>query len=585
MRSTTLSFLIVLGAALLVAPPLGGCVSREPGWGKPTTLDFHLNKDVAIPERPVVIFLCDGLSKKLFEQMLDAGELPHIKHYLVDRGVRVRSAVVSTPTITYAGLATYATGRLPGHHGILGNKWFDPYLMVSQDYTEIDTMSLVDDDIRGQTIYELLDREKSAVVLSQINRGCTNFYENWYVAGIAWFCGAYRNVDMSTTARLQNIAEQANRDKRWPDLVTLYYPSTDAVAHLHGIASPEYREMFTVTDNEIGDACKAFEQQGFLDRTLLVLVTDHGMVDTPNHVNLKHLMAEAGLRVYTKKLDDQPSYYQQRAARFEDSDVVVTVDGNRFAKLYFRIPGFAWSHRPTLDELRHYPLRTAAGPLPDRRKSWSEPPRSDLVTLDLIDTCLKMPATDMAAWADRALPEPHVHIFTTNGHGLITRRESNGHKEYSYTVAEGRDPLGYSDQPKAKSLLDGQFHTSAQWLDATIGTPCPDYIVQLTEMFDSSRAGDLALFAKPGWDFRLGNTGGHGGLSPAEILTPMIFAGGGLPRGQSIPYARTVCLVPTVIDYVRGQKEPTLFRDFDGDSLLDILRAAGQNDTSQKPLP
>jgi hypothetical protein len=215
---------VLIAAMLVAALPSAGCIKnlgRDPGWGKPTTLDFHIDKNVVVPDHCAVVFLCDGLQKAIFDQMLAAGELPNIQHYLIERGVYVEQAVTSLPTVTYADISALSTGRYPGHTGILGNKWFDPSRLVSQDYTEIDTMALVCDDIIGPTVYELLDHERSVVVLTQINRGCTRFYENWMRAGVAWFFKMFRTVNMSTTARLQNTAEAANRDKAWPSLVTL----------------------------------------------------------------------------------------------------------------------------------------------------------------------------------------------------------------------------------------------------------------------------------------------------------------------------------------------------------------------------
>jgi hypothetical protein len=62
-----------------------------------------------------------------------------------------------------------------------------------------------------------------------------------------------------------------------------------------------------------------------------------------------------------------------------------------------------------------------------------------------------------------------------------------------------------------------------------------------------------------------------------ETIVPLIVAGGGLPQGTRLPYARTVAVAPTVFEFIRGRKPSTVFQNFDADSLLDILRAAGQN--------
>ncbi len=550
----------------------GGCVrnlGREPGWGKPTTLLFDLDDGLTIPDRPVVIFFVDGLHRGTFERMLAAGELPHIRHFLVDRGVWIREAATCLPTVTYAVSTSYITGRFPGHHGVLGNKWFDPRYLELQDYTTIGTMGLVDDDIRGPTVYEMLEPEDTVAVLTQVNRGCDRFYENWMRVGVAWYFRMWRNVSMSTTARLQNTVRRANRTGRWPDLIMLYYPATDEVAHRYGIESETYREAIRTFDKEVGDACKAFEKEGFLERTLRVMVTDHGMAPVGRHVDLAKLLREKGLRVWKRRLNEQEGDYQKRCNELDEYDAVVVVDSDRFAKLTFRLSGCSWSHRPSLDELRDL----LASPSSEQSTNGSP---EDMVTM-----LCGLPAVELGAYSDRGRPETRVTVFGSGGTGVITRRTRAGTSRYRYDVRSGEDPLGYGAHESAARLCDGRFHSADEWIKAAHGSDYPDLVPQLPEMFDARRAGDLCLFARAGWDFGRTNRAGHGGLTRGETVVPMIFAGAGLPQGTTIVGpARTVSLVPTIVEHVRGLRDPELFRHFDCDSLLDILRRAGQNDAS-----
>jgi hypothetical protein len=196
---------------------------------------------------------------------------------------------------------------------------------------------------------------------------------------------------------------------------------------------------------------------------------------------------------------------------------------------------------------------------------------------DLIQTLLALDGVLLAVHGDRGYPESHVEIMSTAGDAVVTRVRQDGKKLYSYRVSRGQDPLGYTQAPAAAALSDGRLHTADQWLAATIATEYPDFVSQLPEMFDSPRAGDLALFAQRGWDFANGSHGGHGGLTRDETVVPMVFAAPDLPQGARLPYARTVALVPTLIDWLRGRKDPAIFRYFDADSLLDNLRAAREN--------
>jgi hypothetical protein len=167
----------------------------------------------------------------------------------------------------------------------------------------------------------------------------------------------------------------------------------------------------------------------------------------------------------------------------------------------------------------------------------------------------------------------------TDSIAAIVRRESDdGGASYAYGVLKGRDPLGYTAHPQARALMNGRFHSADKWLAATIDSDHPDLVRQIPEMFDSPRTGTSVLFAAPGWDFGTASKSGHGGVTRDELVTTMIFAGAGLPKGKTLPYGHSVAVVPTIVHFIRGQKDPAVFRQFDADSLLDNLRAAGEND-------
>lgn len=552
---------------------LSGCATpsaTHPGEPAPYTLVLNLHKDVAIPDRPVVVFFCDGLRKKMFDAMLAAGELPNIKHFLVERGVSVDQAVVPQPTVTYPNTTAYLTGLYPGHTGVTGNVWFDPRSLIYRNYKTPETMEMVDDDIKAPTLFEMLDRETSAVVLCQTNRGATHFYENYIIGGCEWALQMFHDLNISVTARLENVAAAANQARRWPDLTFLYYPGTDLTGHAYGIDSPRYHEALIDFDIEVGNVCKAFEKEGFLDRTLLVLVTDHGFVNTPRHADVTAMLKANGLKVYDKRPDDNSAYYQQRYEKFNPYDVVAVVDADRFAKLCFHIPGYQWTHRPTTDEMKI--LFAARATACHNGQPCPVDPIAELLHVD---------GVQFIVHSDRGAPETRVEVFAADGRAVITRRlDAEGRKSYAYQVAEGRDPFAYSQHRASAALCGGTFHSADEWLAATIDGEYPDLPVQFPELFDSERAGDLCLFAKPGWDFHHTNLGGHGGITRNEIVVPFIFAGAGLPGGASIPTARTVALAPTVLHFIRGQRDAALFARFDADSLLDILRAARQNTPS-----
>jgi arylsulfatase A-like enzyme len=138
---------------------------------------------------------------------------------------------------------------------------------------------------------------------------------------------------------------------------------------------------------------------------------------------------------------------------------------------------------------------------------------------------------------------------------------------YKYRVMQGEDPLGYTSDPNARALCDGEYHASHDWLAAPAALAHPDIVPQQGEAFDSPRSGDIIIFAAPGWAFSLDYVGGHGGIERDEMLMPMYFAGPGLPPGGKVHAARLVDLVPTVLDLMGWRDSVERPHRFDGASI------------------
>jgi len=99
----------------------------------------------------------------------------------------------------------------------------------------------------------------------------------------------------------------------------------------------------------------------------------------------------------------------------------------------------------------------------------------------------------------------------------------------------------------------------------------PDLPVQLIEMFDSRRAGDIAVFAASGWDFARENVAGHGSVLAEDMAVPLLVAGPGIPNG-TLATARTVDLAPTIVDMLDPARRALY--PMDGKSILPELRSA-----------
>ena len=106
-------------------------------------------------------------------------------------------------------------------------------------------------------------------------------------------------------------------------------------------------------------------------------------------------------------------------------------------------------------------------------------------------------------------------IIVRNRLGKSLVSAANGTISYEFDAV---DPLGYNTC----------YHnlSSREALIETYDTKYPDGLVQLLQIFRSSRAGDLVLSAEPGYDLRARyeypeHRATHGGLTAEQMLIPL----------------------------------------------------------------
>ena len=521
-KTRALLYLLLVAAAC-------GCAPDDPPR-------VQLAPATVVPDRCGLVFWVDGMDTDHFARLLEAGKLPSISRYLIDRGVTVRGAVASLPTITYANSVSFSTALLPGHHGIVGNKWFDRSSLIFQDYGVIKTYQQVDGDFSARTIHEALGEEFTATILTPVRRGAMRKIDNWASAGIAWYFGLHETINELTMLRFELIADLANRTGRWPKFILAYFVTPDTMGHSQGASSQAYTDMLLDVDRRIGQICRSLEKAGILKQTYVTLVSDHGFVDTPRHFDVaRHFSRTLGIATISKRFGREAPL-ERRQRHFARGEAVVVAGGNRRCAIHLRA-GEQWWRRPTVEQIDGFVSTRGS----------RAPPGPAANVPSLPAALAAVPAVELLVVR---LGDDSIRVQTAAGTGVIDRVVRSGVKLYRYRVTEGTDPLGYTSNPKAAALMNGKHHDADAWLAATLDTPKPDCVPQLVELNDSPRAGDIMLFAADGWDFAPGDRGGHGGLLRHEIVVPWVWAGPGLPRGAAITAARTVDLMPTMLDLI-----------------------------------
>lgn len=96
---------------------------------------------------------------------------------------------------------------------------------------------------------------------------------------------------------VNHVSEQILRNER-PDVMFVHLVEVDAARHAGGAYGPHVEQALREVDDTLGAYLAALAETGDLEETNIVLVSDHGHLDTEQHTNLNTIFVERGfLRV------------------------------------------------------------------------------------------------------------------------------------------------------------------------------------------------------------------------------------------------------------------------------------------------
>jgi len=461
------------------------------------------------------------------------------------------------PALTYPNLVSLLTGRFPGHHGILGNQWFDRSTLQIQDYLTVNTYQSVGQDYSCPTIFEMLNDRFTVNIQCPARRGMSRTADNTLLTGCDWLCRTYTFVDARVGSDIAWVAQMANQVGQWPGLVMHYFPGVDEIGHRFGSDSRHYAQALENVDRQIGRVMDAIAEAGLGDRTYFVLAADHGHVPLPHghRAGVVHWLREQRrMRVRTAMINHRDPI--ERAEELEDYDAIVVDSGYRRCAIHLPGPD-GWRSSPTVEQITSVvDRRSCTGsirPIPGLR---------DLKGVALV------------AYRDGA----DVQVRSASGSAVVQREGDGAAARYRLVVDGGQgDPLRLTDAPELKSFVDSGWHSSRDWLAATAAQRFPDFVPQVVEMFETPRAGDIVVFADDDWGLGHLDEGGHGSCLARDMNIPLYFAGPDLPRGGRIGCGRLVDITPTVLDFLGAGDQARKHGPLDGVSLEGELRQASQS--------
>jgi len=187
------------------------------------------------PFKRCIFFLVDGARADVLQDMLQAGELPALKQYVLDPGV-CQTAVSVFPSTTGPAHAPFITGCTPGTCNIPGIRWFDRtqpngfnHFKQSRSYVGPGSFYMDTDlnmDVR--TIFEYFDRP--AGVFSFLNRGLgltenqTLLTKDWYWM-YAHYTGHWQAVDNAAWRYIDRAVDRRS------DFIFVVFPAVDEYSH------------------------------------------------------------------------------------------------------------------------------------------------------------------------------------------------------------------------------------------------------------------------------------------------------------------------------------------------------------------
>lgn len=507
-----------------------------------------------------LVLFFDGLSGEAFHRLLAQGSLPNLKATVVDRGLSFSTALSSVPTETYPNVGAMLTGLFPGHHGIPANIWLDRRLSVREAHTNLFRIYSASDFLTpdARTLYERLP-SGSVAVTAPLARGVTLQFKNAVAITAAYARNDWPFLDRKTLDDAGDAYAGAARAGRLPPLVWAHLLGPDEVAHYDGPESDAFRRTLESADRAFGRLVKRLERLRALDRVLFVLVGDHGNASYTRVANAEELVYRA--------LVENPAAVdcgrggctmlptgRAKKEAFALSEAKVAVGAYRGAMVW--LPAL---HPPEAvpSAFRSRKARRREAKAAKRRPTPDVRPPSDFVA-----ALARFPEVRLVA--ARGSEPDEVEIYGPAGRSeiLVDDEGEGGVVRFLYRVVEGEDPLGYAADASVAPRL-AEALTAAEWLRLTAHTAFPDLVVQLPEFFESPRAPDLLVSPRDGIGFREGRAAGHGGLSRAELVVPLVFAGPGVARGTR-DVARVVDLAPTLLRWMGVAYEPD---EMDGEDL------------------
>ena len=235
---------------------------------------FLFSSFVHSDENIVIVISLDGLRFDYLERTETEAF-----SYITKEGARASSLVPVYQSSTFPTHVTMATGVTPDLHGILHNSFYDK---------ERGSFSYSPDAswIQSEPVWSIVE--------NQDIKTATYFWvgseTDWRETSISYSKAPF-NGRISEKEKLDQILEWLDMDiDLRPRLIMSWWHGTDSVAHQKGATHPDVFKQLNKQDKILFQLIEEISLRNIWNKVTLLVVSDHGMSDVSNFINLKEIL-------------------------------------------------------------------------------------------------------------------------------------------------------------------------------------------------------------------------------------------------------------------------------------------------------
>ena len=224
------------------------------------------------PSTPLILISIDGFRWDYFDKV----ETPNFDR-LIANGSKADGLKTSYPSKTFPNHISIVTGNYPSNHGIISNYFydadFDEYFYIGAGSTTAQDGKWID----AEPIWVTIEK--------QAKRAMIMFWpmSDAEIMGIRPSKYYVYNEDPTNLDRMDQILSWLlHTGNARPSFLASYFSVVDHNGHEYGPDTNETIEAIVEVDQAIGHLINGLEAQNILNEVNIMIVSDHGMTETPS---------------------------------------------------------------------------------------------------------------------------------------------------------------------------------------------------------------------------------------------------------------------------------------------------------------